>query len=36
MPGSIKGHMLLRRYQDMVDELYCQPKDEVIMGSILE
>lgn len=36
MPGSIKGHMLLRRYQDMVDELYCQPKNEVIMGSFLE
>ena len=36
MPGSIKGHMLLQRYQDIVDELYCQPKDEIIMGSFLE
>ena len=36
MPGSIKGHMLLQRYQNMVDELYCQPKEEVIMGSFIE
>ena len=36
MPGSIKGHMILQRYQNMVEELYCQPKDEIIMGSFLE
>ena len=36
MPGSIKGHMLLQRYQNMVDELYCQPKEGVIMGSFIE
>ena len=36
MPGSIKDHMLLHRYQNMVDELYCQPKEEVIMGSFIE
>ena len=27
MAGSIKGHMLLQRYQNIVDELYCQPKE---------
>ena len=36
MSGSIKGHMLLQHYQNMVDELYCQPKEEVIMGSFVE
>ena len=36
MPGSIKGHMLLQRHQNMVDELYCQPKEEVIMASFVE
>ena len=36
MPGSIKGHMLLQCYQNMVDELYCQPKEEVIMVSFIE
>ena len=36
MPGSIKGHMLLQCYQNMVEELYCQPKEEVIMGSFIE
>ena len=36
IPGSIKGHKLIRRYQQMVEELYCAPKEEVIMGSFLE
>ena len=36
MPGSIKDNMLLQRYQNMVDELYCQPKEDVIMGSFIE
>ena len=36
MPGGMKGHMLLQRYQNMIDELYCQPKKEVIMGSFIE
>ena len=33
IPGSIKGHMLIQRYQQMVEELYCAPKEEVIVGS---
>ena len=36
LPASIKGHMLIQRYQDMVEELYCEPKEEVIMGSFVE
>ena len=36
IPGSIKGHMLIQRYQQMVEELYCALNKEVIMGSFLE
>ena len=36
MPGSIKAHMLLQCCQNMVDELYCQPKEEIIMGSFID
>ena len=36
IPESIKGHMLIQRSQEMVEELYCAPKEEVIMGSFLE
>ena len=35
IPGSIKGQMLIQHYQQMVEELYCAPKEEVIMGSFL-
>ena len=35
-PGSIKGHMLVQRYQQMAEELYCVQKEEVIMGSIFK
>ena len=35
-PGSIKGHMLIQRCQQMVEELYCAPKEEVIMGSFFK
>ena len=36
IPGSIEAHMLIQRYQQMVEELYCVPKEEVIMRSFLE
>ena len=28
--------MLIRKYKSMVEEMYCQPKQEVIMGSFLK
>ena len=34
--GSIEGDMLIQCYQQMVEELYCAPKKEVIIGSFLE
>ena len=36
LPGSIMGHMLLKPYKNMVTELYCNPKDETIIGNFLE
>jgi len=36
MPGIMKRHMILQRYQSMDEELYCQPKEEIIMRSFIE
>ena len=36
IPGSIEAHMLIQCYQQMVEELYCVSKEEVIMRSFLE
>ena len=36
LPASIKGHLLIEKYKSMVNELYCNPKDEVVIGCFLE
>ena len=36
IPASIKGHFLMQRYEKMVRELYCKPKNETIMVSFIE
>ena len=36
IPASIEGHMLIQLYGKMVHELYCEPKNETIMGSFIE
>ena len=36
IPASIKGHLLMQHYEKMVHELYCEPKNETIMGSFIE
>ena len=33
--GTVKNHMLLDRYMQLVNSIYCEPKKEVIMGSFL-
>ena len=33
--GTFKNHMLWDRYMQLVNSLYCEPKEEVIMGSFL-
>ena len=35
MPGTIKNHLLLDRYKKLVEKLYCEPKNEVIIGNFL-
>ena len=35
MPGTIKNHLLLDRYKELVEKLYCEPKNKVIIGNIL-
>ena len=34
--GTVKGHMLIDRYAEMVEKLYCDPEEELIIGSFLE
>ena len=35
MPGTIRNHLPLDRYRELVTELYCEPKDEIIIGNFL-
>lgn len=36
MPGTVRNHMVMDRYREIVTRLYCEPKNEVIIGSFLE
>ena len=36
MPASVMGQLLLKRYEELVLKLYCEPKEEIIMGSFIE
>ena len=33
--GTVKKHMLLSQYMQLVNSLYCEPKEAVILGSLL-
>ena len=35
LPSTIKNHMLLDRYKELVNRLYCEPKNEVIIVNFL-
>ena len=35
MPGTIWNHLLLDQYRELVTELFCEPKDEIILGNFL-
>ena len=35
MPGSIMNHLLIAQYDKLLGELYLEPKDEEIMGTLL-
>ena len=32
MAGTVRNHMVLDRYKEIVNRLYCEPKNEVIIG----
>ena len=36
MPGTVRNHMVMDRYKEIVSGLYCEPKNEIIIGSFLE
>ena len=36
LQAIIRGHMLIQRYQNMIEKLYCEPNDEMIMDCLLE
>ena len=35
LPGTIKNHALLHWHKELVNKLYCEPKNEVIIGDFL-
>ena len=35
MPGTIRNHLLLDWYRELVTDLYCEPEDEIIIGRFL-
>ena len=36
MPGTVRNHMVMDRYKEIVTGLYCEPKNEITIGSFLE
>ena len=36
MPETVRNHMVMDRYKEIVTRLYCEPKNEIIIGSFLE
>ena len=36
MPGTVRNHMVTERYKEIVERLYWEPKDEVVIGCFLE
>ena len=35
LPGTIRNHMFLYQYKEFINKLYCEPKNEVIIGNFL-
>ena len=35
MQGTFRNNLLLGQYRELVTELYCEPKDEIIIGYFL-
>ena len=35
IPGTVKDHLLMEKYNEIVNERYAEPKDEEVLGSFL-
>ena len=35
LPGTIRNHLVLDRYKELVTDLHCEPKDEIIIENFL-
>ena len=35
MAGTVRNHMVLNRYKEIVNRFYCEPKNKVIIGCFL-
>ena len=35
MPGTVKNHLLMEKYKEIVHECYVEPKDEEVLGPFL-
>ena len=35
MPGTVKNHLLMEKYKEIVNECYAEPRDEEALGSFL-
>ena len=35
MPGTVKNHLLMEKYKEIVNERYAEPKDEEVLGLFL-
>ena len=36
MPGTVSNHMVMERYKEIVGRLYCETKNEAVIGCLLE
>ena len=36
MPGTVRNHMVIERYKEIVERLYYEPKNELVIGCFLE
>ena len=36
MSGTVRNHMVIEQYKEIVERLYCEPKNEVVIGCFLE
>ena len=35
MPGTVRNHLLLEKYKEIINDRYVEPKNEIMIGSFL-